>query len=76
MCVSVAHVCDVRPRFNWTKAMVVVRRVIRAGQNKKEAAQYGTLTLVCLRFIVFCTKKQRIPERLRCVQPLLRSRGG
>lgn len=55
VCVSVAKVCDVRPRFSWTKALVVVIRVIRVGQKKKKSlsAQYSTQTLVCLRFIVF-----------------------
>ena len=36
VCVSVANMCDVRPRFSWTKAIVVVRPVIRAGQKKKK----------------------------------------
>lgn len=38
VCVSVAKVCDVRPRFSWTKALVVVIRVIRVGQKKKKKA--------------------------------------
>lgn len=54
VCVSVANMCDVRPRFSWTKAIVVVRPVIRAGQKKKSlSARYSTQTLVCLRLIVF-----------------------
>lgn len=35
VCVSVANMCDVRPRFSRTKAIVVVGPVIRAGQKKK-----------------------------------------
>lgn len=39
MCVSVVNVSDVRARFSWSKAMVVVRRITGAGQKKKKKAR-------------------------------------
>lgn len=45
MCVRVpvADVCDVRPRFSWTKAMVVVRESSGLVKKKKKAFQLSTV---------------------------------
>lgn len=69
--------CDVCPRFNWTKDMVVARQVIRAGNKKSVSPHYTALNFGV--FKIHCVfqyvQKTKIPQRLSYVQPLLWSKG-